>query len=304
MNKTGNFFSWHLCGALAVYAIIVTPSAEAAETAWFEQHRGNDLKVHYVHLKGHYFDSKVEHDDLHENYAFCVRLHKSRGEPFVPLPPEGIPEIPSPQELEIYYGENRSLIIVKGKVHSIDLSSCALKVYSHHYLHLPTGSADCKINLLTKVAENICDEHMLDREQNVTGNDVNPSFKPMGDINKVPPAHRAAILDWAKRNAARPPTKSTAQPTGEQRHIAGYRCDVYGKPDLIERCIAKPNSDFEFPVTWGNGNILGLMLQVRDQGKKLDAQEVILNMGVSRTLFDIPPGVTARASSGKKGGKR
>jgi hypothetical protein len=304
MNINRFFILRHLWKALAAYAVFDAPSFGATEPAWFEQHRGNDLKVHYVYLTGHWFDSKAEHDHLQEVYSSCVALHKRSGEPFSPLPPEGIPETPSPQNLEIYYGENRSLVIVKGKVHSIDLESCALRVHPHHYLQLPTGSAECSINLLTNFADGICDEHMLNRERNVTDNKPSPSFKPMGDINSIPPASRAQILEWAQRNAARPPRKSTVQPTGERRLIAGYQCDVYGKPDLIERCIANPTSDFPLPIAGENGYLPGLMLQLRAPGRILDAQEVILNMGVSRTLFDIPPGVTPRASSGNKGGKR
>jgi hypothetical protein len=300
MTNTGIIISRHWRRTIALFVLVAASTTASAELTWFEQHPGSDLQVHYVHLTGENFDSKSQRDHLREVYDGCVEIQQKRRKSFVPLPPGGIPEIPSSEDLEIYYGENRSLVVAKGKVHYIGTVDCALQVIPHHYIHLPTGSGMCKIDLLTNTLSGICKQAAPATKQKAAGD---PSGSPqvlINDLNRVPAARRAEVLAWAERTAARPPLRSTMKPTGEVRQIAGYRCEVYGTPELDEKCIASPKSDFILPVAPVNGYHPGLLLQSRTQVRKLDAQQVILNMKVSRTLFEIPAGVTPRTSSGTR----
>jgi hypothetical protein len=282
---------------LSVFACAYASFAYAAEPTWFEQHRGQDVVVHYVHLTGHLFDNDAQRGFLQIDYDRCVTQHRMTGRPFKPLPPGGLPEVPFPEDHEIYYGENRSVVISSGKTHSIDSVDCSLKLTPNKYMTMPVGSGECSVNLLENTASGICKERKPGANDNAISDRPSSSPRFMGDLSAVPPARQAEILAWAERIAARPRAPSTEQSTGEYRSVAGYRCAVYGEVKLVERCIARPKSDFVFPPNSANAFIPGLLLQIRSPGMTMDAQEVTLNMKVSQSLFEIPAGVKVRTSS-------
>jgi hypothetical protein len=274
---------------MAPIACVLFSAAANAEPAWHDQYQGNDVLVHYVRLTGYIFDQKAQRRLLEESYTGCVEDHQRTNRPYAPLPPEGLPEIPYPQELEIYYSVNLAVSISRSKNYFIDSADCSLKTTPHKFMSLPVGMGKCSIDLLEKTATGICKEPQKTGDQSAS--------KFLGNFNVVPPVRRAEVLATLEKIASRPHAPSSEQPTGEKRHIAGYQCDVYGTGGLAERCIAKPGTDFTFPIAFQNAYVPGLLLQLRSEGSTLTAQEVKLHIRVSKKVFEMPEGITAASSS-------
>ncbi|MGQ0709915.1 MAG: hypothetical protein ACT4NV_09210 [Rhodoferax sp.] len=253
-------------GCWAIILVLVASLGSFAKpTAALAEERQEEKQVaHYVRLLGHSGNSERERLSLLEMHKSCSLL---RGTAATPLPPEGVPAIPQPVEIEIYYGPDRTLTINRGKIHAVRMEDCSLVEIPHHFRELHTRNEACSIDMLKEEARGICDGN---------GEKLNGS---------------SAMRIRPRLQAIPAPMRSK---TEDSKIIAGHRCDIYHNKLIgYKFCMANPKTAFEIPVAPLNGGIPGILLEANNPVMTLQAEEVALEMQVSSELFRIPPGVRA-----------
>ena len=275
----------------------LAPVAQDTHAAWHDEHPGLDLSVHYVHLTGHDGDNVVNRRNLLADHQACVDQHTAFGQPASPLPPSGIPPVIVAEDIEIYYASNRVLTVSQSTIYFIDQADCALKAKSKRMLKWNSVIGRCDIDLSTKKAIGACDEKAQEQAPNSTMAKIAPAKLPAVDLNKLSPQVRAQVaaqLDRLNRLPQGPAGLYGAAllPTGGYKTIVHYQCTSYRADALrAELCIAHPQSSFPIPAAPLNAGIPGLLLDADTPALTLHAQEVRMDMAVSKAIFAIPPGV-------------
>lgn len=263
--------------------------------AWHDEHPGSDLAVHYVHLAGHGGDNEVNRRNLLIAHQACVSQHRIFGRAANPLPPSGIPPVIQSHDIEIYYASNRVLVVSQGKAYFIDEAACDLKVFApKRKLQWASAIGHCDIDLNTEKAIGVCDERAQDQAPNYT---LAPASVPAIDLSRVPPQARAQVAAQLEHLTRYPGGPARAHgtglvSTGRYKTVANYRCTIYRGTLSEEFCIAHPESRFPIPTSPMNGGVPGLLLDTESPVMTLHAQEVRLDMAVSKSIFAIPSGVS------------
>ncbi|MHB1232073.1 MAG: hypothetical protein ACYCZQ_05765 [Burkholderiales bacterium] len=292
-----NSNTWITLGMVAGLAM----ASLDVHAAWHDEHPGAELQVHFVHLTGYAGDNAVNRRNLLDEHKACVDLNRSLGRPARPLPPDGIPANAHPEDVEIYYSPNRTLTVTKGTLYKINFDTCALTAFPHHRLELHSAIGRCDIDLIQREARGVCDDRAHARAPNTTLAHLAPTEVPPVDLDKVPPAMRAQVAAQLERlkNLPQGPKNlygAALVATGAYKDIAGYRCESYRADALkSERCIAHPHSPFPIPAASFNAGIPGLLLDMENTGWTLRAQEVRMNIWVSKDLFVVPAGLKMKS---------
>jgi len=289
------FFMGHVKFCIAAMMLIgLTVIAKNTQAAWYEDHQGKDLIVHYVHLTGYGGDNDVNRQNLLLDYQGCVDVHKAFGNLYNPLPSSGIPPIVEAFDMEIYYSSNRVLIVSHSTANLIDFDACALVSHSKRKLELNSVIGSCKIDLNTQKAIGACDEKAQERAPDSTLAKIAPAKIPPIDLNKLPPHMRAKVaaqIDQFNKLPGGPAGRGALLPAGHKT-IKNYPCTIYRANALkTEVCIAHPKSSFPIPASLMNGGIPGLLLEVHSPALTLQAQEVKMEMPVAKSIFAIPSGI-------------
>jgi len=271
---------------------LLATAFQHSQAALYDEHPGSDLQVHYVYLTG-YRSNPAGNEagrrvllDVHEK---CVASNQRRGLTYTRLPPEGVPAIVEPRDIEIYYSSNRSLTVTKSKFHHIDYNTCALQVVPHHQMELLSAIGRCTIDVIKQSARGVCDDQAHARAPNTTMSGLLPDIIPAAELSKVPPHLRAEAVSRFER------AKGISHVlTGEVKTIAGYRCEVRRTADT-EKCVSNPPSPFLIPVSYLNRAIPGLLLETKSPLLTLEAQEVKMSIGVSQSIFMLPKGLKVRS---------
>lgn len=286
---------------LGVSLLLAVAALPASPATWADRHLGQDVVVHYVRLTGSASDSKVERGNLQITYDACSSRNAGLGHPVTPLPDGGIPEVPSPIEVQIYYSANRTVAVSEGKIHDINFDTCALEASPRHNLTLRSAAGECKADLIKASAYGTCDERAHRDAPAATAQQPGLPALPKLDTRRMTPQLRAQFEAAEARVSMYQPRASSLPPTGETRQVAGEHCAVYRLDGLFnEKCIARPGSRFFIPASSLNGAIPGLLLQIKSRMLNVTAQQVTMDMKVSQSLFAVPPGVRIRPGSGGK----
>ena len=275
-----------------VFFTLLATVFQHSQAALYDEHSGSDLPVHYVYLTGYRTNAAGNEAarrvllDVHEK---CVASNQRRGLPYTRLPPEGVPAIVEPRDIEIYYSSNRSLTVTKSKFHHIDSNTCALQEFPHHQMELLSAIGRCTIDLIKQSARGVCDDQAHARAPNTTMSELLPDTIPAAELNKVPPHLRAEAVSRFEL------AKGISHVlTGEVKTIAGYRCAVHRTADT-DKCVSNPPSPFPIPVSYLNRAIPGLLLETKSPLLTLEAQEVKMNIGVSQSIFMLPKGLKVKS---------
>ena len=277
--------------------VVLALVAQDTHAAWHDDHPGDDLVVHYVYLTGYDGNNDVNRRNLLIEYQACIDRHAAFGQASNPLPPGGIPSVVVTEDIELYYSSNRVLRVSQSKIYFIDQAACDLTAKSKRMLELNSVIGRCNIDLNTKKAIGACDEKAQEQAPNSTLAKIAPAKMPPIDLDKLPPKVRAQVaaqLDRLNRLPQGPAGLYGAAllPTGGYKTIAKYKCASYRADALhTELCIAHPKSDFPIPASLMNGGIPGLLLDVDTPAMTLHAQEVKMDMAVSKSIFAIPAGI-------------
>jgi hypothetical protein len=267
---------------LAIYASL-------ANAAWHDEHRGNEVLAHYVHLSGHGANNEIARQSLREEREMCVKNYTVLGLPVAPMPAEGIPKVVHYAEVDLYYAQGRSAGIMFQRTYTVDHSDCSIRPTLSHMLNLYADDVgqSCTIDLIKRRANGLC---LPPKEK---GKHQNVSESPGIDLSRLPPEQRSAAERALEKIARdnRPAPREDPTATNEYRMISGYKCRVFRNPALsLEKCIASPESPFPIPPSYLNAMAPGLLLYstIGDGLPTLTASEVRLNIGLSADAFAVP----------------
>lgn len=232
--------------------------------------KADAVAAHHVRLTGQGEDNAARVRALVDAHGACAQLRKLEGRPSVALPAE-LPPVVQAYDVDIYYGAERTVSIVNGKVYEIAQDGdCKLapRETRHKYLTWPGGS--CDIDLLANTARGFCPP--------------NAAPVPMGDGTGTAAARKATD-------------------TGKTRVVAGIACRVHGSPGF-ETCLAQaeqvPGTKLDpWPVqaSWF-GKVGGIVLDAQTRVMTLTAQQVEWNQHVAADVFELPGGL--RVNPGAK----
>ena len=290
-----SFFMGHvkLC-MVAMMLIGLTVIVKNTQAAWYEDHQGKDLIVHYVHLTGHGGDNDVNRRNLLIDYQACVDRHAAFGQAYNPLPASGVPSVVVSEDIELYYSSNRVLRVSRSNIYFIDQTACDLASKLKHMLELNSVIGSCKVDLNARKAIGACDEKAQEQAPDSTQAKIAPAKMPPVDLSKLPPSARvqvAAQLDRINKLPHGPGGGGALLPAGSKA-IENYACTIYRASALkTEVCIAHPKSSFPIPASLMNGGIPGLLLEVNSPALTLQAQEVKMEVPVAKSIFAIPSGI-------------
>jgi hypothetical protein len=291
------------CCQLILLCSLLTPQAGQARAAWHDKLLGSDTAVHYVYLTGHDGDNAINRKLLQIEYDACVDRKHLTGKQSASLSPDDIPAVPRPEEVEIYYSANRTLLVVYGKRYQIKNEDCSLDVFVHHTLQLTSPVGRCDVDLIKKQTRGKCgsNEHRQAAAFPLTrGDSISLSEE---DLRKVPPHMQKQVREqfaFLKKKLDAEKDGASA-PAGARKRIAGITCEVSGYASVkTEKCIARPESQFPIPASPLNLEHSGLLLEVKSEVMTLKAQKVLLHMSVSERLFTIPAGMAVMTVQSSK----
>lgn len=282
----------------AIAGMLLATCASVAGAAWHDEHPGNEVRAHHVHLSGHSANNESARQLMQQERQACAEINASLGNLVAPV--TAIPPIIDQQDVDIYYAAGLTATIISGRSYSLDRSNCAIEAtdYSHLRLFGNNVSETCTVDLIKRRANGLC---LPAKEE---GKRQNVANSPGVDLSKVPPHLRddtqraLAQLAQRKRHA---PTNGSLQATGEFRTIAGTKCRVHRHASLpLEKCIAQPDSAFPIPPSSFHAGLPGLLLYmtIGDQAPTLTASEVHLDIGLSAEAFAVPADI--RRDTGKR----
>lgn len=295
----------------SIMAVILLMASRHAEPAWHDVHPGSDVAVHYVRLTGYGGDNDVNRKNLIDTYRACADLQAGLGKPVKALPPEGAPAVVSTQEIEIYYAANRTLTVKQGALYDIDRGTCALVAIPHRMLELRSAAGRCDIDLIKKEARGQCDASAHERAAALSSASAPDAKVPAIDLGKVPPRMRAQVeaqLERLKQLPGREQTAPAAESPAilQRKTLVNTPCEVHRHEALRSTlCIARLASSperllnpYPIPAAPLNGGIPGLLMEAKTPALTLQAQQVQLNLSVSKTLFEIPADVKVKSGTG------
>lgn len=259
---------------------------------------GARVRVHYVHLsmerapKFEVADREwlqTAHEICRQGKEALRRVGEDPG-PYQPLPPEGIPEKAWVEDMEIYYGTGRSVVVVTKTQHRIDLGEnkkhkdrgltgdCGLRRTTESNIHLMEGRHECKVNIVAGKT----------RLGPTCSRSASGAARSRDDEDALRRAERLPPGDSLSR--APKSVQGLVGLTGATRVIAKQRCEVSGTPSLVEKCIATPESPFPLHVSAFNRERAGILLQAVMSDRSYTAREVVLDMVVGDRVFSVPEG--------------
>jgi len=274
--------------------LLLALHAGLAGAAWHDEHAGNDVRAHHVHLSGHSADNDVKRSLLLQERQACAKINTSLGNPVAAS--STVPPIIDQQDVDIYYAAGRTATLTVGRHYQLNHDNCAiqaadsrtLRLFGHHV------SESCAIDLIKRRANGLC---LPPGEE---GKPESPATSQGIDLSKVPPHLRndaqRALAQIARRKRSASP-KESLPATGEFRTIAGLKCRVHRHASLpLEKCIAHPDSSFPIPASSFHAGLPGLLLYmtIGDHTPTLTANEVNLDIGLSAEAFAVPPDIRAR----------
>lgn len=269
---------------------------KASQAAWYEDHKGKDWVVHYVHLTGHDGDNDVNRRNLLIDYQACVDTHVAFGQAYNPLSVSSIPADIVSEDIELYYSSNRVLRLSQSTITFINQAACDLDTKSKRILELNSVIGSCKVDLSARKAIGACDEKAQERAPDSTLTKTAPAKMAPINLNKLPPNIRAQVAAQLARLNKLPQgpaglNGAALVPTGSKT-VANLPCTIYGAKALsTDICIAHPKSDFLIPASLMNGGIPGLLLEVNSPALTLHAVEVKKDVSVAKSFFAIPSGI-------------
>jgi hypothetical protein len=221
--------------------------------------------MHRVVLKGQSsFDSKYRDSLTQQQQACLAKDLRAKGStrPIQGTVLRELPEIVTPQTVELYYSSHQSLQISRTATHTVDNSSCEILGIYNTVFTLFSEQGECSLSADHQPARGYCNEKLqgipLPR----------PSFNP-------------EIARHMERQMK----------TDEVRSFFGMPCEVkrltYANE---EKCIAKlpssakPATVFTTPL---HLHLPGLLLQMRGNVGHLDATEIQLSQQIPQSIFDI-----------------
>lgn len=284
----------------AIAGLLLATGTNLACAAWHDEHAGDEVRAHHVHLSGHSADNESARQRLLQERQACADINASLGNPVVPLPAEGIPAIVHHEEVDIYYAEGRTATVTSQRLYTLNRANCAIEAGDTQLLHLYGRNVGetCTVDLIKRRANGLC------LSENDKGQWQNAAESPGVDLSKVPPhlrddAQRAlAQISKRKRHT---PMNGSLPATGEYRTIAGYKCRVLRHPALaVEKCIASPESAFPIPPSKFNMEAPGILLYatIGEQVPTITADEVQLDIELSASAFAVPDDI--RHATGKR----
>lgn len=263
-----------------------------AQAAWHDDHKGTDLKVHFVELSGYGGDNEKNRAHLIKVREECAETYSKYGKPVAPLPPGGIPEIVQEKNIEIYYSSNRVLHIEESTFPLLDPRNCEIKSNLSRKWILRSALGRCVADLIKGTAAGVCDNKTQEGAPDNTLGYMSEEEEIKRYDAKVPPEMRARYEAYLKTvpDGAKGLFRYAPRPTGEIDVVKGYKCEIYSSLLPAEkRCIARPTSDFNIPADVLGGGIPGLLLSF--EGKTtftLQAKTVRLNLETAKSLFYLP----------------
>lgn len=286
---------------LIVPLLCLAGAAQASET-WRPYHSGVGgaaARVAYVHLV---MEQTPEHREadrrwLEEQHEICrqgkegVELIGKAAEPYRALPPEGVPERPWIEDIEIYYAAGRSVTVVTTTTYSIDLArptarhpdrkgDCALARTTARTIHYLDGASECKVRQTAGRRElGLSCKQVPGRAR---ANVAAPGIVHARPLPQAPQRAGGAFLPGLPE-AALPMLVGT----GETRLIAGRRCRVFGTPDLLEQCVETQEDPAVLQVSPFN-RVSGLLLQAVMSNRRYTARRAEAGIEVGEHLFRIP----------------
>ncbi len=281
----------------ACIAMLLAIHANLAGASWHDEHAGNDVRAHHVHLSGHSADNEHQRQLLQEERQACAETNPLSGLPVAPLPAGGIPPIIHQSEVDIYYTDGRTATVTFQRRYSVNRVDCAIKTTDRHSLNLfgNNVSETCTVDLIKRRANGTC------LSANGKGKKQGIEDSPGVDLSKVPPHLREqakSAFDKIIQQKRQMPPADSLSATGEFRTIAGLRCRVHRHATLpLEKCIAHPDSLFPIPPSAYHIGLPGLLLYITigDQLPALTAGEVHLDIGLSAEAFAVPADVRIKA---------
>lgn len=277
-------------------ALVLGLACSPSQAARDDDLPGVGSTAHYVRLTGH-DKGKLPHQILVSLRESCVAINQGLNRPVAPLPPGGIPKTVVRAEREIFYSPNRVLLEEKGEGHDIDSSDCSLKARPFHRLLLNSTAGTCEADLVKKEAKGQCDA----RAHAMAPADTNDPRAP-ADYSKVPAHLRHTIPQMeAMRQQG---LDSVGARTGATEVHAGVPCEVYrAEAAKSEHCLARPASAVAGVQTAYRMRAIhgrfGLWLRETpdEEGMSLLAQEVRLDIPVTKDMFNIPAGLKIKEFS-------
>ncbi|MBR0567423.1 hypothetical protein J5J83_14970 [Azoarcus sp. L1K30] len=276
--------------ALFSFALLFVSSALHADEGWRPYHSefgGATVSAHYVHLTMELDPEFQKHQrenlqQLHELCKLGIDLGDDPG-PYQPLPTGGIPEKTWFEDLEIYYAAGKSVAIRSATKLEIDsrrdihrdqgyVGNCGLRRASGKTRRLIDGSLHCEETLRAEKGKSP------------------PSCRnvvrlPSNEVDALSPETLAVLRGVGGG------TMALLAPTGSFKTIAGMRCEVFGSPPLMQKCMATPKSDLPHQRSAYHLERPGLLLQATfDKFHTFTAREVVLDLQVSSEIFRHPDG--------------
>lgn len=287
---------------LVATLLCLAPAAQASD-AWSPFHRslgGSSVRVAYVHLQ---MEQTPRHREagrrrIETRHEICrqgkeaARLVGEAPGPYRALPPEGVPQRPWVEDIEIYYGEGRSVTVVTSTtywVHSGGPTArypdrkddCALARTTSRTIYYVDGATECKL----RQREGRPDLKMSCKQVpgRAKANVAAPGIVVVVPIPQTP--RGAGGQPAALPDAALPMLEGT----GESRTIAGRPCRVFGTPDLTETCVATQADPAMLQVSPFH-SVSGLLLQAVMIDRSYTARQVEDGIEVGDDLFRILDG--------------
>lgn len=240
-------------------------SQALAEVPWYLQFSGPTMPMHRVVLKGQSsFDSKHRNSLIELHQACLSRDPRARG---TPTRMEGtviqeMPEIVTPQTVELYYSSRQSLQILRSATHTINLTTCEILATYNTVATLFSAEGNCSMSADNQPAQGYCNERLKGMTL------PRPSLSP----------ETARHMEQQMK-------------TDEVRSFLGMPCEVkrlrYAEG---EKCIAKPPATAQ-PATLFTTplhlHLTGLLLQVRNNINSLEATEIQLSQEIPQSIFDV-----------------
>ena len=189
----------------AILTLFLATCISRAGAAWHDEHSGDDVRAHHVHLSGHSADNenKRQRQRLQQEQQACTEINASLGKPAASS--SGIPPIIDHEDVDIYYTAGRTATLTAGRRYVIDLNNCSVKALESLTLRLfgDNVGESCTIDLLKRRANGLC---LAPDEK---GKPRNVAESPGVDLSKVPPHLR----DDAQRALARISKRKRHAPT-------------------------------------------------------------------------------------------
>ena len=252
--------------AAMLNVVVMTIGAQTVHATQQDARQAPELAVHLVHLTGYGGDNTANHNAVIAEYKACAERNAVLKKKTIPLPPDGVPEIPRPIEDDIYYGANRTLTVKQGKLYAIDFDTCELAAHPHHVNELRSDVGVCSIDMIKKEARGQCDDKTYDSGPAT-------SIGHMDRSKKLPQGSNGFGLSA----------------TGASKTIANHKCEIYREDKLdIEVCIANPKSAFVIPAAGFNATIPGLLLETKTKALTMQANMVNMDLTVSSDFFLVP----------------